>query len=1747
MKNNLLKKIEKLEKLHKQRRWWYRLVSAMACVVVFCTVYALILPAITMEGEPSCKMAEHQHEESCYKVIEPVRQFVCDEKPHEHTKKCYDSEKNLICGYADFYIHTHTDECYQNGKLICPLKEIKEHKHTSECYKTITKSVCEKKETKGHTHTDKCYTENKTLICGQEESEGHKHEESCYDENGQLICGKEESEGHTHNDNCYKVETELTCGKEESEGHKHTKDCAVKVKEKLTCKKDEIIPHEHTKKCWDKDGKLICDKVEIKEHKHTDECIQVVKEATKKLICGKKEHVHTEDCYSEAKAIAEEDEATGTVEEITTGETEETTTASEVEETTAAESDESTTTAVSEETTTAGSEETTTSIADETTTAQTEETTTAAEEATTAISEEPDIITDEIQYICGKEAHQHTEECYDEKGNLICTLEEHIHTEECYPPEEVQENEPVTLEASNATMTVIATYQPGVFPDETTMVLESDSLDAVEQKSWDNYLETLTADGQNTAVLTQSFGVDFQDVEGVSLVPSGEIEFAVKYNEPLQAETEIEPAVKEIEKEDTKAKDTKAKTAAEEAPKEETKVEWILAEYTPDSETAIQQMDVVEMSINEENQVEELSFASEAPTQYGVVMVAARAAGVSSEAALREAIANASANGQETVIQLDGGFSVGGDILNIATGKNITLDLYGYVLTTEGNKSLFEIQTGATLTVMDSQKDNVTRPVSKEFTYSLIKPAESQNHTVQARGAIKSGERTTFEVAGGTLNLESGMICDGFNRVINMSGGTVNLNGGYICGFKKDGDVTTGDNNFGGAVLATGGTINIGDEKNGIPGSVIAGNEALNGGAIYAKNTIINIAGGIISGNKSTRNSTNWGDHSEGAPYRCGGGGIFLDGASELTMDGGYITNNTAADEGYFDGGGGVLISGASTFTLNGGYITGNEAAGGGGVRSDWNKGTTFTMNGGYISGNTARSAEGGGIAITQGGVGYIRGGYITNNVTNSKSHWGGGGLFCSDGAYIYMWDANITSNNAGGFGGGVAGCSTGRVYVCVKDGGAIYNNSAEGVHLSGGGSQKNEDHTYAASSPVFMENGYEDYFCALNSVVEGGMLGGGTANWSGSKDGEALSNVPKEAILEAAYVMGLTAYPSDTDIAKAQSAAKVFINGNSSYTHGGGVLCNGYLLIGDKNPIAVGSRFSLSGTKRLKEEEKNIPLGDYVFKFSVKDKDGNVVSSGTSDKDGNITFDRLLSFSEELCKTKIHAAGEKAIFVYYLTEDAQQENLDITIDSTQYKISVEITREDQTLPLVDANGNPIVRAYYKITSVDVDKSTDGGTTWENVGYTWTPSNDEQHAGSLKITNDVTFTNQKKETISLAVKKEWHGEGDHPKSITVKLLRDGEVIDTIKLSGENNWSHTWDNLAKGPKYTVEEISVPGYDTEITYGGNDTETVNGWVLADTIKLGEKYLIVDCDNMALTGNTGGGAYDFTNQNFTKVSISDNMISVSDVKESMQWEAVEISGESGIYLQNKASAKGNYLAYHDVSLIKSANSGYASPVVPDCSNGLKLHNYKDTDIKKYVIKQDGKLKADDGNTNAVKLYKLVGNGSSEEDITVTITNTRNEEAPKFYDLDIKKVGALDATKTLEGAEFQLLMDETPLTFSRVDENSPYVYDTDGGITNLVTGSDGMIHITGLPAGNYILKETKAPNGYELAEDKEISLGGDGATTVEITVVDKEIQYNLPETGGAGTFWYYIGGLLAILISVLYSLNLISKKQKR
>lgn len=81
--------IKKLLKDKARLKKWKRITLALSCVVVFCVVYALTLPAITLEGKTICGMKEHTHTEECYQDDK----LICDKEEHQHTEDCYEKEE----------------------------------------------------------------------------------------------------------------------------------------------------------------------------------------------------------------------------------------------------------------------------------------------------------------------------------------------------------------------------------------------------------------------------------------------------------------------------------------------------------------------------------------------------------------------------------------------------------------------------------------------------------------------------------------------------------------------------------------------------------------------------------------------------------------------------------------------------------------------------------------------------------------------------------------------------------------------------------------------------------------------------------------------------------------------------------------------------------------------------------------------------------------------------------------------------------------------------------------------------------------------------------------------------------------------------------------------------------------------------------------------------------------------------------------------------------------------------------------------------------------------------------------------------------------------------------------------------------------------------------------------------------------------------------------------------------------------
>lgn len=770
---------------------------------------------------------------------------------------------------------------------------------------------------------------------------------------------------------------------------------------------------------------------------------------------------------------------------------------------------------------------------------------------------------------------------------------------------------------------------------------------------------------------------------------------------------------------------------------------------------------------------------------------------------------------------------------------NITLDLNGHkIKCLNTDKPLFDIANGATLTIKDSAQANETliegqqltdqgqylNPdnygkkaelnyvdgIPSNLTYYVTKSTPSGTgttetlvkHDVDIKGAIVacSGNANLRLInlynnnGKGSFNLVSGVITQKKGgRVSSLvyaeNGSTVNMSGGYVCGASSSGAGIMVSNEKGSAS-----TLNV-------TGGVIAGNSAPSGGGVYAKGSTVTITNGVISGN-STLDSAGF------------GGGIMAEYGGSVTVSGGYITNNKYANfcgnDGYGDhGGAGLAARNGTHVTISGGQITGNysEEAGGGVYVTDVDRNEQsrtgmawLKITGGIIASNVSYRSEGAGIRVGQMVDAMINGSsndspvYITNNSCMSRFDWGGGGIFVQGNSdlgkektagRLFIYNSYISANTAGGYGGGVAVCPTGKTLVTNTEGTAIFGNSSakdqqdakadynseknsgnEGTpHLSAGGYEglehkKNQD-ADAYNAKEFRENGHADFFLAAEdhktpiAAVIGKMLGGGDAKYKGSKELTQAITIPANGGVQVYKSIGLSSGVTAQDEAaiNAQKVATTFITGNYSWDHGGGIMSNGDLYMGVSEDTYVYPSLKLKATKVLRNSQTNVNEGleENQFTFRVYRKDStdplasatfnrNVcteVGTAKNDASGNITFDLGEQFA---------TGGTGNEITYYLVEDAGDDP-DITCDSSVYEIVVRTQDKPTKLMTVPSKNNPneekeLLIHNYTITDVNGTKyELDKSGKWINK-KTWSVAkNVDGYYQIICEDGSATFTN----------------------------------------------------------------------------------------------------------------------------------------------------------------------------------------------------------------------------------------------------------------------------------------------------------------------------------------------------------------------------------------------------------------------
>ena len=1432
MKQDALEDAEKYRKEHQRKNRWYKVVTCLAAVVVFCTTYALILPAITMETK--CDIPEHTHTDSCYTQVTTVTKKVpvCTAESlgiHQHTDACYDSEGTLICGYADFVIHRHDASCYdENGKLWCPLPETEAHQHTESCYGE-SELICGQGEIVPHTHqpyqspeNPGCYDEHGGLACGRLEVTEHQHTDACFEtveepaDTTTLTCTNTDS-GHVHTDMCYGT-WELTCGMEE---HSHSEECqgtdtpaedriltvagedyTVSVMpgpesglpENIELTVTEIAEGSEEYEAYFLraeqalqqagsadplvfarffDVKLISDGESVEPAApvsvsityadmeglesadchavhFTDEGVELLDATAEKSENGDVSVTHIQSGFSVVGDVVTqaEDYFISTYADAPTAGLDHNVTFM---------------VKIRDEWVKVGScTYDTSAVGDRNASVSSDVLhqyldsygySTESDPASTLKCSYDDIYT--IYYAQNGEATNFALDITNgdiKEGTYLQLYAANQSPAQTFRIWRVVDNYYFITPLSNSSLHL---NLPGAATDNGTRLWLHSALD---EASWwgirnnDNGTVSFYSQKNNSAF------IDLQDNEQnngaiVQLYENG----GNIYWKPVQKYSE-----QTVVSDDGRVGLTVESNGN------------IVCFYTPST------------PLNDPNAI----FTAEEFSKLGT--------------------SGSYYLGCDITID-----HVNGSAADIGDGVSSTLDLNGHTIhynvpEAESADSMVYLHGTGSLTITDSGQAVETtevvtdRPLygnqasydsnTKTLVYYVTESRPNGDgtttetlvkHTVDLTnvGAVESDTapyHLIFVANDAVLNIQGGRYtnANGKRAITACDNSSVNIEGGYLCG-----STNYGNGIVGGAVrVDSTGALNI-------SGGVIAANRADKAGGVYKNGGTFSMTGGVISGNQVPQNANNSTD--------CRGGGAQVDNAA-TTISGGYITNNRldykcdAVGNGCHFGGGITQYSGTMTISDNC-YITGNYSAeAGGGIGFSGEK---FVMIGGTVAANVAQTAEGGGIRIQWSDkTSLISGGYITNNRTNSTHDWGGGGIFLVQDNSLQILNAVFQKNTADGFGGGVGGCSTGQIVAVDNTAGgvAIFDNHANGKTMAGsdGNANSKQEDLTARSNEVFMTNGYNDFFCALNSAVSGTMLGGGAQNWHGSCDYMAI-DIGKDQIVTANKMMGLNASPTDTDKQTAIQKGTVFVSGNYSQTHGGGIMSNGILILGQAKDITLSPGLEIEVYKAFKDANGNeLAQQPGQFQFLLQDDKYNTIATVSNNAYGMV-----------LAEQDYTQAGT---YTYYLKEQPGSNPL-ITYDSTEYQITVTVGTDSKTLNL-SANQSMTI-TYYVVTDIQVSLSSGTGTVspaTSNIGS-------DNHRATVVITKDggTAFTNTMNEKPLYFRITKLNGHTNEPLQFVEFTLKDenGNVVTSGKTDQDG---HVSLQIEKGNNYRLYETTYKDF-------------------------------------------------------------------------------------------------------------------------------------------------------------------------------------------------------------------------------------------------------------------------------------------------------------------------------------------------
>lgn len=533
---------------------------------------------------------------------------------------------------------------------------------------------------------------------------------------------------------------------------------------------------------------------------------------------------------------------------------------------------------------------------------------------------------------------------------------------------------------------------------------------------------------------------------------------------------------------------------------------------------------------------------------------------------------------------------------------------------------------------------------------------------------------------------------------------------------------------------------------------------------------------------------------------------------------------------------------------------------------------------------------------------------------------------------------------------------------------------------------------------------------------------------------------------------------------------------------------------------------------------------------YTVYGADGQEVGKITTDKDGNGSLENLVLGTYTVKETKAPEAYDLDWNTYTVELTYKDQNTAIILGNVDSKENVKTGKIE--IKKTDTEGNPLKSGEFGIYAnadmyigdtlykkgqlvVSIKTDDSGVARSDDLPYgsyyvkeISAPTQEAGNSHNFVLSDDTQYVKingkNKTDTVTFVDKKVTASKttitGTKEIKGAVMTVTDngGKVIDTWTSDGN---PHSIKGLHEGCEYTLTETTAP----------------KGYVKADSIKFTVSTDKKDQTLVMKDKQFTASKKDVSGKNYVegaKLEVRDDQNRVVDSWTSTK-EDHYISGleEGKTYRLVEVEAPKGYVKASDIYFTVSKDKKNETVVMKDAkitASKREITGTKEIEGAKMTVKDEAGKTVDTWTSGKEehyvsgleegKKYTLIEETAPEgyvraEEITFTVTNEKVDQEVNMFDAQVKvtKTDALtgDAVK---GAEFT-------------------VFDKDGNIVDKWI-TDGTAHaVSGLDAGKeYIIKETKTPEGYMTAPDRTLVVSGEQNMDVEIkeqpVLTDIEVQ---------------------------------------